>query len=75
MADALTKGSVGPLEVLREFIHRAKWKLVYDPSFTSSRKLKAAGRLGDVGEILPEESDPSIGQRVEEGSPATRSEL
>ena len=69
IADALTKGNPIPLEVLREFVHRAKWKLVYDPSFTSSRKLKAAGKLVEPWEEQDKEDGPPNVEHAEQVSP------
>ena len=45
ISDAMTKGGNGPLELLRKFVTADSWKIVYDPDFTSFRKLKEQKRV------------------------------
>ena len=50
-ADGLTKGSCAARSVLADFLIRAYWRLVQDPTFTSAKKRRQQGRediLDDV---------------------------
>ena len=43
VADALTKQDTRAHELLRKFLSSRTWRIVWDPDFTSSKKLKAQG--------------------------------
>eukprot|EP00959_Pyramimonas_sp_CCMP1952_P144358 3022004-Pyramimonas_sp.AAC.1 len=43
-ADGLTKGSCAARSVLADFLIRAYWRLVQDPTFTSAKKRRQRGR-------------------------------
>ena len=44
ISDALTKVYLRAHELLRQFLRAGIWKIVWDPNFTSSKKLKQQSR-------------------------------
>ena len=50
LADVLTKPGVDPMAILLVAI-RGRWKIVFDPAFTSARKFKAAKRAGSFKKL------------------------
>ena len=73
LADILTKPGVDPMTLLL-LARRGRWRIVFDPDFTSARKLKAAKRAESfkklAGAQTPASEKPTVQNK---GSPGTAS--
>ena len=63
VSDGLTKSDVRALQLLRKFLSSSVWRIIWDPLFTSSKKLRAQARTKPAPKAA--KSRPTTSTRIE----------